>query len=447
MSFFRTARLAMLTAAISIGMAGCGGGGGSEPKATPTSIVVTPNPTAAVQSGGTIQFSAVVLDQNGKAMTGQTVTWNSSNTGRATINANGLATASTVGSTTITAAVGTLFSNAVALSVTAGAAASLTKATEIQPNMAAGTSDVLNVQLKDAAGNNVAGATVNFVVSGGGSTLSSGSAITDASGIAQVTLTVGTTLGQVTTVTVTSGSLTAVTYTTTTIAGPPTALSITSPRIVMIDEGTTTTLTVTLTDAFGNPLSTSSGVNYASSNTTIATTNGAVVNGVKRGQAFIVASLAANPSVRDSMLVVVTVPNGPVLLSDLMRLDLKSDTIFTVVIVMDMRTSGEKLGSTTVQIAWDVSLLTYQSDADGASGVGATVNNSGAITNGQLRLTVASATGFAGRVELRRITFRANAGIRSGTLALAATELNGISPTFTNLKPVTVAVSYPLKTR
>ena len=448
MALSTTARFATLAATISIALAGCGGGGGgSEPRATPTSIVISPSPSASVQSGGTIQFSAQVLDQNGAPMSGQTVTWSSSNTSRATISATGLATASTVGSTTITASLGTLFSNAVALSVTPGAGASLTKVTDVDPNMAAGTSSVLQVRVRDAAGNDVAGASVAFVVSGGGSSLSTAAAVTGTDGVATVTLTVGTTSGQVTTVTATSGSLAPVTFTTTTAAAPPATLSITSPRIVMVDSVGVTTLTVALADAFGNPISTASGVNYTSRNISVATTNGATINGIRRGQSIIVASLASNPAVADSMLLVVAVPNGPVLVSDITRFDLKSDTIFTTVIAMDMRSSGEKLGSTTVQIAWDVSLMTYQSDADGASGVNATVNSSGAVTNGQFRLTVANSSGFTGRVELRRITFRANANIRTGTLALAATELNGISPAFTDLKPKTVGVSYPLRTR
>ena len=443
-----TARSTLLVTAILLALAACGGGGGSEPRATPTEIVISPGPSASVASGASIQFSAEVRDQNGKPMSGQIVTWGSSNPSRAAINANGVATGALTGVTTITAAVGTLFSAVpVTLSVTAGAAATLTKSLDIQPTMGAGSSDFLRVVVKDAAGNNVPGAVVNFAVSGGGSTLSAASATTDVNGIAFVTLTVGATVGAVTTVSVTTGSVTPVTFTTTIGAGSATELQITSPRIVQIDEGNSTTLTLAMKDAYGNTVTNTSGVTFTSSNSGVATTTGPVVTGRLKGQSLIVASLTSNPAVRDSMLVVVAAPNGPVLMSDLTRFDLKADTIFTVVIAIDMRTSGEKLGSTNVQVTWDPAVLTYQSDAEAASLVGATVNNGGATT-GTFRMSVANSSGFAGRVELRRITFRANVNTgRTGSLALTLTELNGISPAFTNLMPRTVAVSYPLRTR
>jgi len=216
---------------------------------------------------------------------------------------------------------------------------------------------------------------------------------------------------------------------------------------VMVDSVGSTTLAVTLADAFGNPLSSASGVNFISSNNGVATTNGSLVTGIRRGQAIIVAQLASDAAVKDSMLIVVSVPAGPVLVTDLTRFDLKADTVFTVVVAMDMRSSGELLGSTRVQLAWDPAVLTYVSDAEGATTVGATVNASGGST-GTFTLAVANSSGFPGRVELRRVTFRANVTVgRSGSLALSTSELNGVSPGFTDVRPRTVAVSYPLKTR
>lgn len=448
MALSTAARATLLISVLSLGVAACGGGGGSEPKATPTTIVISPGPNASVASGATVQFSAEVRDQNGKVMTGQTVTWASSNESRATVSAAGVATGALAGVTTITAKLGTLFSAVpVTLTVTPGGAASLTKSVDIAATMGAGSTDVLRVVVKDAAGNNVQGAVVSFAVSGGGSTLSSPTATTDANGIAFVTLSIGSGVGQVTTVTVTTGSVSAITFTTTIGAGSATELQITSPKVVVVDEAGTTTLTLAMKDAFGNPLTNTSGVTYTSSNSGIASTNGAVVTAVARGQAMIVASVTANPSIRDSMLVVVTVPTGPVLITDLARFDLKTDTVFTVVVAIDMRTSGEKLGSTNVNITWDPTVLTYQSDAEGASSVGATVNSTN-VGTGSFRLSVASSAGFAGRVELRRITFRANAAVgRIGNLALALTELNGVSPNFNSVLSKTVAVSHPLRTR
>jgi hypothetical protein len=67
-----------------------------------TSVNVTPG-SASVQVGGTTQLSATVLDANGATMSGQTVTWSSSNTGVATVSGSGLVTGVAGGTATITA--------------------------------------------------------------------------------------------------------------------------------------------------------------------------------------------------------------------------------------------------------------------------------------------------------------------------------------------------------
>lgn len=75
---------------------------------TPTTVVVSPA-TFTIVTGGTQQLYATVLDQNGLPMSGQTVSWSSSNTGVATVNSStGLVTGVAVGSATITATSGSL---------------------------------------------------------------------------------------------------------------------------------------------------------------------------------------------------------------------------------------------------------------------------------------------------------------------------------------------------
>jgi hypothetical protein len=110
-----------------------------------------------------------------------------------------------------------------------------------------------------------------------------------------------------------------------------------------------------------------------------------------------------------------------------------------------MRTSGERLGATTLQLLWDPTALTYVSDADGATGVGASVN-AGSAASGSLSLSVASAAGFSGAVELRRITFRVANAAKRGTLQLLASELVGAG-TFNALLARTLVLSYPFYTR
>lgn len=86
----------------------CGGGSSSEgptdPETpVPANITITP-PSATLNTvGGTVQFTATVRDQRGRAMTGQTVTWSSTETGVATISASGRAIAVAEGTSTIVA--------------------------------------------------------------------------------------------------------------------------------------------------------------------------------------------------------------------------------------------------------------------------------------------------------------------------------------------------------
>ncbi len=72
-----------------------------------TSITVSPS-TASITIGSTQSFIAVPKDQFGNTMTGITITWNSSDTGVATINSSGLASGIAAGNSTITTASGSV---------------------------------------------------------------------------------------------------------------------------------------------------------------------------------------------------------------------------------------------------------------------------------------------------------------------------------------------------
>ena len=101
-------------------LAGCGGGDSSPTSPTPstptppappptpvaTSITVAPSSHTLASIGATVQLSATVRDQNNNPMTGQTVTWTSSNTAVATVSGNGLVTAVSNGTSQITARAG-----------------------------------------------------------------------------------------------------------------------------------------------------------------------------------------------------------------------------------------------------------------------------------------------------------------------------------------------------
>ena len=69
------------------------------------SVVVTPS-NPSIEVGLTVQFEAEALDANGALVPDIPFTWRSSDTGVATIDDNGLATATALGTTAITASVG-----------------------------------------------------------------------------------------------------------------------------------------------------------------------------------------------------------------------------------------------------------------------------------------------------------------------------------------------------
>ena len=115
-----------------------------------------------------------------------------------------------------------------------------------------------SVLVRDASNNPVSGVTVTFTVSSGGGSVSSASATTNASGIASVTWTLGTSLGQNTMTASVSGlSGSPLTFTATAIAGPPA----TSTKLGT--DGITALVTtpaipppaVRVLDAYNNPVS------------------------------------------------------------------------------------------------------------------------------------------------------------------------------------------------
>lgn len=141
-----------------IAAAGCGGDGGGPPIVTPPVAVVT---TVAivpagpvVERGLTITLAADVRDQFGAAMSGQPVSWSSANVAVAAVDAaTGLVTGNTIGSTSITASVGTK-SAATPLVVAPPAVVSVT-ITPLASPLATGQTTQLVVSLRDRNGASV----------------------------------------------------------------------------------------------------------------------------------------------------------------------------------------------------------------------------------------------------------------------------------------------------
>lgn len=424
----------------------CGGGGEPE-RPVPTSISISPAGPISITAGTSQTLTATVLDQNGQPMAGQTISWTSSS-GSVIVTPTGQTTTvsgTVAGTGTVTATIGTVSSTPVTVSIVGAAAVALVKVNDLPGTTAAGTGDIIRVRVVDGFGNPVAGVVVTFEVTGGGGSVDLTLATSDAQGIAAVRWTTGTTVGA-NTATATAAVGGPIGFSVSTVAGPPASVRATSPQVVVIDVGTSFVPTWQVRDAHGNVVP-AAGLTFSSRGSAASVTTGGQVTGNAPGQALVVAQSVVVPSAGDSILVIVGVPNNPVVRTDLASLSVAAGSTFTVAIIVDMRSATTRLGSATLRIDWAPGLLTYVSDADGAAGVGATVNATQAAA-GQLRMSLASPnnSGWAGAVEVRRITFQAASALNvSGVLAITTTEIADTA--FTNLAPNTVSVSHPLKTR
>jgi adhesin/invasin len=170
---------------------------GDDEPSTPSTITPAGGTAVTGQAGGTIPVTVRVAASNGRALSGQIVTFSTTATGSTvtptidTTDASGDATTqwklgTTIGVQTLTASVAGLTTPAtVAATVTAGAPASVTATAGNAQTGAVGAALATRpaVTVRDAGNNPVAGVQVNFVVTTGGGS-GNGTATTDASGVA-----------------------------------------------------------------------------------------------------------------------------------------------------------------------------------------------------------------------------------------------------------------------
>jgi hypothetical protein len=312
------------------------------------------------------------------------------------------------------------------------------------PNTVAGSpvGDSVRVRVVDANGAPHGGVTVTFAVTAGGGSVSPTVVQTNAQGFAATRFITGSSVG-VNTITATVVGVAPVTASLTTFPAPAGSITI-RERVVFIDVGQRFTPTITAVDPNGETVPLSRLTVTARTPGVVTLASDASVTGLALAQTVVVvsSSLAA-----DSVLVVVMQPNSPVLQSDLARLDVARDTTFTIPIVLDMRTAPEKLGSTTILVRWDPAQFTLVSHVAGAAGsTGWTINDTGSA-QGQFTLATVNLAGIAGRIEVRRLTFRATTTPgKTGTLRLSVNDISA-AETFADLLPRTAAVAYPLSIR
>lgn len=143
--------------------AGCGDGATAPPSQPPppdppqpTTVTVSPATSTLTSLGATVQLAARVLDQNGQAMAGTTVTWASSAAAVATVDGAGLVAAVGNGTATVTASAGGASGTAV---VTVMQAAGSVVVSPAEATLAAlGDTLRLVAEALDANGNAVADA-------------------------------------------------------------------------------------------------------------------------------------------------------------------------------------------------------------------------------------------------------------------------------------------------
>jgi len=246
------------------------GGGGST--GLPFTISV-PNPvptiSSLVPSTATAGGATFNLTVNGTGFfTGSVVRWNGTDRPTAyssatqlvaPISAGDIMAAGTAQVTVFNPAPGGGTSNAVNFPVNLSAApAAIVKISGDGQSGAAGTAlaNPLVVQVNSAAGNGIAGVVVSFAVTAGSATLNTQTAVTNSSGQAQVSVTLGTTPGAVGITASVTGVSPAVVFGATSTAREPAALTVVSGNNQTAAAGSALAdaLTVKVTDQYGNPV-------------------------------------------------------------------------------------------------------------------------------------------------------------------------------------------------
>ncbi|HYR97599.1 MAG TPA: Ig-like domain-containing protein, partial [Gemmatimonadales bacterium] len=234
-------------------------GTGSISVSNPAVASVTVSPaTASLTVGGTQQLTATAKDASGNPLTGRTITWTSSNSGVATVSGSGLVSASSTGSTVITA---TSEGQSGTATVTVTAAPAPVATVTLSPasaTVAVGASQQFTATLRDASGNVLTGRTITWTSNNSGVATVSGSGLVGASSTGSTVIT-ATSEGQ-------SGTAT---VTVTPPAPAPVATVTLSPASATVAVGASQQFTATLRDASGNVL-TGRAISWTSSALSVA---------------------------------------------------------------------------------------------------------------------------------------------------------------------------------
>jgi uncharacterized protein YjdB len=242
-------------------------------------LSVTLNP-ATVDVGATSQAIAVARDASGNVLTGRSVTWSSSNTSVATVDASGVVTGRAGGSAQITAISEGVSGNAtITVNAPAPTPIATVAVTLNPPSVEVNQTSQATAVARDAAGNVLTGRTVTWTSSNTTvATVSAGGLVTGrAAGTAQITAT-------------SEGKAGSATITVTAPAPAPVATVSVTLNSSSLTVGQSTQATATLRDASGNIL-TGRSVTWSSSNPLVASvTSSGMVTALLAGTAQITAT-------------------------------------------------------------------------------------------------------------------------------------------------------------
>jgi len=242
--------------------------------AAPVNTITLAPPSPSVVIGQTVTLVATLKDVSGNVLTGRPLSWNSLNTGIATVSQTGVVTAVAIGTATITATVdgktGSATINVIPVPV---ATVTVTPPTASITTLQTAT---LSATMKDANGNVLNGRVVSWT--------SSNPVVAT---VSQAGVVIGLAPGT-TTITATSETKTGTSTVDVTLAPVSTVTVTPSPSSAVI--GGTTQLTATPKDALGNAL-TGRTITWGSSNSAVATVSQTgLVTGVTVGSATITAT-------------------------------------------------------------------------------------------------------------------------------------------------------------
>jgi trimeric autotransporter adhesin len=245
------------------------------------SVTVSPNPVNAQVGGAAAAVTATGLDANGNTVAGVTFTWSTASNAVATVVSTGATTANVTGvaagSTTLTATGGGRASAAIPVNVTAAAPASVTIAPT--PDTIFGTAPkntvTLTATVRDANNNVLTGVPLTWSSSAASASVSNGVVTGTGSppaGPTTITATTGNNISGTATVLV-------VGHVGTVVLSP--AAGATTLSYAGIVDPTSTPVTATVLDTYGNNVTTTETVTWTSSDPTNApiTVNGVAPSG------------------------------------------------------------------------------------------------------------------------------------------------------------------------